>query len=66
MHHFTWWADCVEEWIVISPVPGSISATIPRASIGWFDWRCWWNVSTITRSAAAKAASTSPRRSLAW
>ena len=40
MHHLTMWADWVEAWIVISPLSGSISATIPRVSIGWLEWRC--------------------------
>ncbi len=53
------WLDCVALRIVMWPVSGSTSTTLPRVSIGWFDWRGHDSRSVITRSAAAKIASTS-------
>ncbi len=66
MLHLSRWADWVEAWIVSRPVAGSTSATSPLVSIGWLEWRCWSKVSTMIRSAAVNAVSTSPHESLCW
>ncbi len=58
--HFIRWLFCVAEWYSTVPTTGSTSATHPRVSIGWFEYRCCTNVSRTTRSAPANAASTSP------
>ena len=57
--HRSAWLDCVALRIVMWPVSGSTSTMLPRVSIGWFDCRGHDRRSVITRSAAAKIASTS-------
>src|SRR5256885_5319679 len=60
MHHLTWWADWVEAWMVIVPVAGSISATMPRVSIGWLEWRGWGGGFPATPAAGGGGGAAAP------
>ena len=48
-------------WMVSMPVPGLYSATAATVSRGWPPERCQRSRSLTTRSASAKARSTSPK-----